>query len=918
MKPHGRETIGHEAHDRSRGAATTLAGRLRVAAGLCSVLFAALWLPGCESTIVFDPKMTVTAETVLREAGPPLALTVRVSPAPANDLIYHVEMDAAGCVLPERLRQPRTVTIAAGDQEVTLTVRTDDIEMNAESCTLTVMVTEGDEVDESYTADTLHVTVVITVPAEVTVTAGTSPVEEGDDVTFTLTATPAPAEPLTVSVNWSETGSYLDGTPESTVTIPVSGTFTVSASTEDDSADEADGTVTLTVAGGDGYTVGTPSSAMVTVTDNDGPPVPVVSVAAGTSPVVEGADVEFTLTATPTPAAPLTVSVSWSESGSYLTGTRRSEVTIPTTGTVTVSASTEDDGTDEADGTVTLTVAGGDGYTIGAPSSATVTVTDDDVPAVSVAAGTSPVDEGDDVSFTLTATPAPAAPLTVAVSWSETGSFLTGTRPSEVTIPASGTATVTASTEDDDADEPDGTVTLTVGGGSGYTVGTPSATVTVTDNDGPPVPAVSVAAGTSPVVEGTAVEFTLTATPAPAAPLAVAVSWSETGSYLDGTPESTVTIPASGTATVSASTEDDGTDEMDGAVTLTVDGGDGYRVGTPSSATVTVTDDDVPAVSVAAGTSSVEEGDDVEFTLTATPAPAEPLTVAVSWSETGSYLDGTPESTVTIPVSGTATVTASTEDDGADEADGTVTLTVDSGDGYTVGTPSSADVTVTDNDVLPAVSVTAGTSPVTEGTAVEFTLTATPAPAEPLTVSVSWSETGSYLDGTPESTVTIPVSGTFTVTASTEDDGTDEADGTVTLTVDSGDGYTVGTPSSADVTVNDDDVPEVSVKAGTSPVTEGQAVTFTLTADPAPAEPLAVSVRWSETGTSSLLPETRRSEVAIPTSGRATVSVTTKDNPDPHPGRGYEVITLTVTAGNGYTVGTPDSAEVRVSDDDGG
>ena len=495
MKPHGRETIGREAHDRSRGAAATAAGRLRVAAGLCSVLFAALWLPGCESTIVFDPKMAVTAETVLREAGPPLALTVRVSPAPANDLIYHVEMDAAGCVLPERLRQPRTVTIAAGDQEVTLTVRTDDIEMNAESCTLTVMVTEGDEVDESYTADTLHVTVVITVPAEVTVTAGTSPVEEGDDVTFTLTATPAPAEPLTVSVNWSETGSYLDGTPESTVTIPVSGTFTVSASTEDDSADEADGTVTLTVAGGDGYTVGTPSSAMVTVTDNDGPPVPVVSVAAGTSPVVEGADVEFTLTATPTPAAPLTVSVSWSESGSYLTGMRRSEVTIPTTGTVTVSASTEDDGTDEADGTVTLTVAGGDGYTIGAPSSATVTVTDDDVTAVSVAAGTSPVDEGDDVSFTLTATPAPAAPLTVAVSWSETGSFLTGTRPSEVTIPASGTATVTASTEDDDADEPDGTVTLTVGGGSGYTVGTPSsAAVTVTDNDGPPVPAVSVAA----------------------------------------------------------------------------------------------------------------------------------------------------------------------------------------------------------------------------------------------------------------------------------------------------------------------------------------------------------------------------------------------------------------------------------------
>ena len=701
------------ARDRSRGAVTataaTSAGRLRVAAALCSLLFAAFWLAGCEALLVLDPKVKVTTETVLRESGPPLEFTVRVSPAPANDLTFRVEIDAE-CELPEELRQPRTITIAAGTEEVTLTVPTDDIEMAAEGCTLTVMVTEGDNGDETTSAQSLQVTLLVTVIVpypEVTVAAGTSPVPEGMDASFTLTATPAPEAPLTVAVNWSQTGDYLTGTRPSEVTIPTSGTATVTASTEDDRNVEVDGAVTLTVTGGDGYTVGMPASAAVIVTDDD--VLPEVTVAAVTSSVREGDEVAFTLTATPAPAAPLTVAVSWSQTGGVLTGTPSSEVTIPTSGTATVAASTADDRTDEADGTVMLTVTGGDGYTVGSPASATVTVTDVPLPEVTVTAGPSPVTEGTDVSFTLTATPAPEAPLTVAVSLTERGSFLTGTPPSQVTIDTSGTATVTASTEDDSTDEAHGTVTLTVTGGDGYAVGSPAAaTVTVNDDDDlaprppprPPAPdpVVRVTAGTSPVTEGTNVSFRLTATPAPAAPLTVNVSLTENGSFLTGASPSRVTIPTSGTAMVTASTADDSTDEADGTVTLTVTGGSGYRVGTPASANVIVTDNDVPAVSVAAGTSPVTEGTNVSFRLTATPAPAAPLTVNVSLTENGSFLTGTRPSQVTIPTSGTATVTASTEDDMFDEPDGTVTLTVSDGSGYTVGT-RSAVVTVTDDDL---------------------------------------------------------------------------------------------------------------------------------------------------------------------------------------------------------------------------
>ena len=158
---------------------------------------------------------------------------------------------------------------------------------------------------------------------------------------------------------------------------------------------------------------------------------------------------------------------------------------------MTLSASTDDDGTDEPDGSVTVTVGSGAGYTIGRPASATIAVTDDDGPqlarpVVTIAAVTSAVVEGADVTFTLTATPAPAAPLTVNVSWTEEGSFLTGTRPPAVTIPATGRVTLSASTDDDGTAEPDGSVTVTVGSGAGYTIGRPaSATIAVTDNDGP-------------------------------------------------------------------------------------------------------------------------------------------------------------------------------------------------------------------------------------------------------------------------------------------------------------------------------------------------------------------------------------------------------------------------------------------------
>ena len=67
-----------------------------------------------------------------------------------------------------------------------------------------------------------------------------------------------------------------------------------------------------------------------------------------------------------------------------------------------------------------------------------------------------------------------------------------------------------------------------------------------------------------------------------------------------------------------------------------------------------------------------------------------------------------------------------------------------------------------------------------------------------------------------------------TYSVATVSDTVDEANGAVKVTVGTGTGYTVGSPSSASVTVNDDDAPAATIKAGTSPVTEGTAASFTV------------------------------------------------------------------------------------------
>ena len=356
---------------------------------------------------------------------------------------------------------------------------------------------------------------------ELSLLAG-SAVDEGGHATFTVTADPAPQSDLTIAWTVAQSGEYLaaPGAGSRTVTLKAGTTsVTLSVATVDDAADEADGSVSVTLGKGTGYTVAAgKGSAAVTVRDNDATfATPELSLRAG-SAVDEGGNVGFTVTADPAPQSDLTIAWTVAQSGEYLAapgaGSRTVVLTAGAT-SVALSAATVDDAADEADGSVSVTLGAGTGYTIATgKGSAAVTVRDNDEPVVSITAG-SGVTEGAAASFTVSASPVPAAPLDVTLAVAQSGDFAasgeTGSR--TVSVPVTGSVTFDVATDDDSAEEPDGSITATLGTGTGYTVvAAPdnAATVAVSDNDAASSgPTLSIADASFKEDQGT-VHFTVT------------------------------------------------------------------------------------------------------------------------------------------------------------------------------------------------------------------------------------------------------------------------------------------------------------------------------------------------------------------------------------------------------------------------
>ncbi|MXX22738.1 MAG: hypothetical protein F4Z93_06475, partial [Rhodospirillales bacterium] len=405
-------------------------------------------------------------------------------------------------------------------------------------------------------------------------------------------------------------------------------------------------------------------------------------------------------------------------------------------------------------------------------------------------------------------------------------------------------------------------------------------------------PAITILPSSSTVTEGRFAQFTLYPFPTWSTDLTVNLTVADAGGTSDFVASGdegakTFTIHAGNPfADYQVRTVSDATDEPDGDVTVTVEPGTGYVVGSPSSASVTVNDDDMvvnPAITLVStigqpastGQGNLDSADLAqEFTTGSNSTGYTLESIALDFRDTPRGVSvklatglsrtsaGTVVATLTNPAlsSGTLTFTApsnttlsasttyyvvvegtsgvwlrtdsNAEDAGAaagwSVADGFLWRQRTSSAGWSTGSSTyRIRVDGTANAAAsPTITIAAGTSPVTEGTAAEFTVTASEAPSENLTVNLSVADAGGTSDfvaAANEGSKTVTIAANTTSIAHsvpTVGDSTDEPDGDVTVTVASGTGYTVGTASSASVTVNDDDA-----AANTAPVFTNQPTT---------------------------------------------------------------------------------------------
>ena len=858
---------------------------------------------------------------------------VRLNKAPPADLTLAYTVGGNATAGSDYTALSGTVTVPEGATTATIpvTVIDDSVPEGSEMIILRLAASGGYRLGNTGKYTLLSIADNDT--PEVSFASTSQHVDEGagtSNVTINLSPTPTSPVTLIYTVGGTATAGSDYTALSGKVTVAASAaTATIPVAIVDDGVDESGETVVLKLTGGKDYEVGLPRTHTLIID-----PVPTVTFGRRWGVIFEGEGTyNVPVHLYPAPASGITVHYTVGGDGSPRTGTATPglDFTIANSGTLSVPAGAKtatipvtiiDDSVEDSVEVMRLTLTDRLGYMVGRRYShfdlyifnhesddlEGLVQNDDEPPpaepAVTISAGSSPVTEGGDAVFTVTADPAPAADLAVTVTVAADGDYGIAAGEQTITIPTTGSETLTLATIGDDADETDGSVTVTVKDGDGYTVGSSaSGTVAIADDD--PTPP------TTTVVD-------------PALVAEVRARAAETGHGQAHVDRWRRVLVAFGVETYPGLTPTTAAEA--GANAQKYSSPLWPQIATALAALEAMPEPQqqpltLPAVAVSTG-ADVTEGGDAVFTVTATPTPAANLAVTVTVATAGDFGVTAGSQSVTIPTTGSATLTLATTGDEVDEPDGSVTVTVAAGDGYTVGDPASGTVAVADNDdaPLPGITIAAGTSPVTEGSDAAFTVTANPAPAAELSVSVTVAVDGKYGVTAGEKTVTVPTGGSAVLTLATTNDEVDEPNGSVTATVEDGEGYTVGDPASGIVSIEDDDLPPpvVSIAAKAGPVTEGGDAVFTVSASRAPDTDLAVTLEAADAPGSDFVAGADEGgrTVTIPDGETSVVFTlaTANDEVDEPDGP----VTVTVKDGEGYTVPSPpgNAATVTVFDDD--
>ncbi|WP_442921660.1 FG-GAP-like repeat-containing protein [Microcoleus sp. Aus8_D2] len=387
--------------------------------------------------------------------------------------------------------------------------------------------------------------------------------------------------------------------------------------------------------------------------------------------------------------------------------------------------------------------------------SSTTSILLNSTPKISIAAGTTPTETGPTTgTFNITLdTPAPAGGL--VINFDTTGStaanpthysLTAGTNITAVTANtftiATGqtTAVINAIPIDDTIINPGETIKVNITpdpSNFNYFIdpvaANRTATLTITDND---IPTVNLSVSPTTTTETGSPAITVTATASGAVvgvkTVNVALSGTATAADFTGTIPNSITIPAGQTtSSFTVNINDDALIEGTETGTFTISNpSSGIVLGTTTTGSVAITDNDFPTVNLSVSPSTTTETGSPAITVTATASQAvvgvQTVNLALSGTATAADFTGTIPPNITIADGKTTgSFTVNINDDALVEPTETGTFTISNpSSGIVLGTTTTGSVAITDNDVTPApeIQVLDGTTDIVDGTvsAIDF------------------------------------------------------------------------------------------------------------------------------------------------------------------------------------------------------
>ena len=642
----------------------------------------------------------------------------------------------------------------------------------------------------------------------------------GFEVTLSSTAASAvTVQYLTSSGSAGSPGDYAHA--NGTLTIPAgNSSATISVSLVDDAVTEGSETFTVSLSNPGGATLGN-SSAVGTITDNDG--LPVVSIGDAT-----GGESSSSMTFPVSLSHPTTSTVTVRYATLDQSATGGSDY-VATSGTATfepgqtvrnVSVSLVADGLDEANETFLVRLSDPENANLGDAEAVGTIVDDDGTPSLSISGGSASESSGA-IAFELTLSAASGSEIRVTYATSSRSAtsgadFIA--KSGVETIPAGSTsATLVVSIQDDAVAEADEDFAVTLSNPVNAVLGTSSALGVIVDDDNLPVISVESA---SAVESSTSLEFPVSLTAASGDVVTVSYATSAGSAESPGDFQAvsgTLVIPAGATAAVvGVPLVSDAVFEGDETFALTLSNPSNAVLGQSSATGTIVDDDDLPVISIADAT--VSEDRNYAIVMLEFSAPTGAGTTF--WHETapGSATEGDDYSHTAGRINlreGISSYPFSIplKNDDLHEDDEVFTIHFSDPENC-VFANSSAAITIVDDDVPSQVSIVGGSAGEGSGS-LEFTVEVSPPSAKVITVDYV-SNGRSAIAGedfeTVSGTLTIPANATSgTISVPLIDDSVSEPAEEFDVTLISPGNATLGVAIAAGQIIDDETQPVISI-----------------------------------------------------------------------------------------------------------